>query len=154
MADEPNWLEAEKQCAWRHYLRGARALEDALDASLLKHGMSLAEYEVLSMLSEAPEGRLRMGALAERVVQSRSRITHTATRLAKRGWVQREQCANDARGIELVLTPIGLAELQKAAEVHVADVRRFMVDVMPDEQFLQLGDGMRRVHEAVDSQSH
>lgn len=114
--------------------------------------MSLAEYEVLSMLSEAEGGRLRMGALAELVVQSRSRITHTATRLEKRGWVRREPCENDARGIELVLTPVGLAELRKVAVVHVTDVRRFMVDAMPAEQFQALGDGMRRVYEAVEEQ--
>lgn len=151
MLEDTRWLSPSEQRAWRHYLRGARALEEALDDSLLKHGMSLAEYEVLSMLSEAPHGRLRMGALAEMVVQSRSRITHTATRLEKRGWVCREPCESDARGIELVLTTGGLDAIREASRVHVEDVRRFLIDAMSAEQFASLGDAMRRVNEAVDN---
>ena len=69
------WLTAEEQHAWRAYLRGSRLLECALDRDLSEHGSQLSEYEVLSMLSEAPEGRLRMSALADLVIQSRSR-TH------------------------------------------------------------------------------
>ena len=150
MSDEIRWLTSNEQRAWRHYLRGARALEEALDASLLKHGMSLAEYEILSMLSEAEGQRLRMGALAELVVQSRSRMTHTANRLQRRGWVVRQPCSDDARGIELLLTEQGMDEVRRASRVHVEDVRRFMVDAMPAEQFEMLGDGMRRVTESVE----
>ena len=61
------------------------------------------------MLSEAPDRRLRMSALADLVVQSRSRLTHTAARLERRGWVARESPASaTAAGVELVLTDEGL----------------------------------------------
>ncbi len=70
-------------------------------------GLQLSEYEIISMLSESPNHRLRMSELAAMVVQSRSRLTHTAKRLEDRGWVTREQCADDKRGVELVLTPAG-----------------------------------------------
>ena len=86
---EPAWLDAGQQRAWRAYLRGSRLLETSLDRDLLRHGVQLSEYEIISMLSEQPDRRLRMSALADMVVQSRSRLTHTASRLEKRGWVQR-----------------------------------------------------------------
>lgn len=149
--DETAWLSESEQVAWRHYLRGARALETALDRELLAHGMSLAEYEILSMLSEADGRRLRMSALAAIVVQSRSRLTHTANRLEGRGWVVRQPCVDDSRGVELVLTDDGLEALHEAAKVHVASVRAYMVDTIPAKQFASLGDAMRRVTEAIEA---
>ena len=149
MTNDTRWLDEDEQSAWRHYLRASRALSLALDRELLDHGMSLAEYEILSMLSEADGRRLRMGALADLVVQSRSRITHTATRLQRRGWVERESCSSDSRGVELVLTDGGYEALLQAAPVHVESVRRHFVDTMPREQLEVVGDGMRRVHEEM-----
>lgn len=151
MSTETHWLNSDEQAAWRHYLRASRALEMALDRELVNHGMSLAEYEILSMLSEAEGRRLRMSALATLVVQSRSRITHTATRLQRRGWVERQACLSDSRGVELVLTEGGLQALLLAAPLHVEGVRRHLVDAMPPEQFQVVGDAMRRVHESIDT---
>jgi len=89
------------------------------DRDLQAQGLQLSEYEIISMLSEQPDRRLRMSEIAELVVQSRSRLTHTAGRLEKRGWVRREACASDRRGIELVLTDAGYAEIQQMAPTHV-----------------------------------
>ena len=83
--EEPRWLSDSEQDHWRAYLRGSRYLEEALDRDLQTHGLQLTEYEILSMLSESEGGRLRMSELADLVVQSRSRLTHTAARLEKRG---------------------------------------------------------------------
>ena len=66
------------------YLRASRLLEAVLDHDLQAHGLQLSEYEIISMLSEQPDRRLRMSEIAELVVQSRSRLTHTAGRLEKR----------------------------------------------------------------------
>lgn len=139
------WLTDAEQQSWRNYLRGARALEVALDGDLQKLGLSLAEYELLSMLSEAPGHAMRMSELAAMIVQSRSRVTHTATRLAGRGWVVREPCADDRRGIRLVLTDQGRAAVERAAHEHVAGVREHLISQMSPEQFQSLGDAMGAV---------
>lgn len=78
---EPRWLSDTEQRAWRDYLWARRELDVALERDLQPHEISLAEYELISMLSEAPEGCLRMSALADLIIQSRSRVTHTASRL-------------------------------------------------------------------------
>ncbi|SRR5580765_3265646 len=147
---EPRWLTESEQDAWRSYLRASRALEVSLDRDLQSHGVGLSEYELLSMLSEAPGGRLRMSTLADLVIQSRSRVTHTASRLEKRGWVTRESCLEDRRGVELVLTPAGRQEVVAMAHVHVESVRRHLVDVMPPAQFAALGEAMALVRAAQD----
>ncbi|MCK0113680.1 MarR family transcriptional regulator [Ornithinimicrobium sp. F0845] len=146
--DEVRWLSPDEQAAWRAYLRGTRLVATALDEGLTRHGTRLTEYEILSMLSEAPGGRLRMSALAQLVVQSRSRLTHTATRLERLGWVQRRAVREDRRGVELSLTPAGREVLERLAQVHVADVRRILLDRLTPEEFAALGRAMARVVEA------
>ena len=101
------WLSEEEQVSWRAYLRANRELDVALDHDLQVAGISLSEYELLSMLSEAPMGQLRMSALAALIVQSRSRVTHTAARLERRGWVKRTPAPDDGRGVLLRLTDDG-----------------------------------------------
>lgn len=145
------WLTDEEQVAWRNYLRGSRLLEVALDRDLRRHGIGLAEYELISMLSEAPDGRTRMSALADLVVQSRSRVTHTATRLQSRGWVRREACLDDRRGVELVLTAEGKEAVQQMAPQHLDSVRAHLVDVLEPAEFAALGRAMGQVRDEVRS---
>lgn len=147
---EPQWLTTEEQQAWRAYLRGSRMLEAALDHDLQSHGVQLSEYEIISMLSEAPGRRLRMSGLADLVVQSRSRLTHTAARLERRGWVRRESCLEDRRGVELVLTDEGWTAVQDMARVHVDSVRRHLVDTMPPELFASLGAAMEAIASGIE----
>ncbi|MEO8827262.1 MarR family transcriptional regulator [Lapillicoccus sp.] len=142
------WLTDSEQTSWRAYLRGSRLLEEALDRDLQRQGLQLSEYEILSMLSETPGHRLRMSEIADLVVQSRSRLTHTASRLEKRGWVERQACLADRRGVELVLTCEGYTRLAEVAAVHAEGVRRLLVDVMPPAQFAALGAAMELVRDA------
>jgi DNA-binding MarR family transcriptional regulator len=146
---EPAWLDGDQQRAWRAYLRGSRLLETSLDRDLLRHGVQLSEYEIISMLSEQPDRRLRMSALADMVVQSRSRLTHTASRLEKRGWVQREACAGDRRGVELVLTDEGARAITAMARVHVSSVREHLLSHLGRSQFLALGEAMTAIAEGI-----
>lgn len=141
------WLSDAEQQAWRSYLRGTRLLWVSLDEALIEHGIRLSEYEILSMLSEAPGGRLRMSALAELVVQSRSRLTHTAKRLERSGWVRRRAVREDRRGVELTLTPEGRARLELMAQVHITSVRESLLDLLTPEEFIALGRAMSRVRE-------
>jgi DNA-binding MarR family transcriptional regulator len=148
---QPQWLDAEEQHAWRQYLRATRLLEAALDHDLQTQGLQLSEYEIISMLSEQPDRRLRMSQMAELVVQSRSRLTHTAGRLEKRGWVHREACLGDRRGVELVLTDAGHAEINRMAAAHVRSVRRNLVDHLSREDFLALGRAMEDISRGIRS---
>jgi DNA-binding MarR family transcriptional regulator len=148
-SEEPRWLSDSEQDHWRAYLRGSRYLEEALDRDLQTHGLQLTEYEILSMLSESEGGRLRMSELADLVVQSRSRLTHTAARLEKRGWVERQSCLSDRRGVELVLTDDGWERLNTMAKAHVESVRRHLLDVMAPGEFAALGVAMGKVRDAA-----
>ena len=140
------WLESHQQRSWRAFLVGTTLLMDRLDRDLREqHRISLPEYEILVRLAEADGNRLRMAMLADSVSHSRSRVTHTVTRMEKAGLVARDACASDGRGVEAVLTEQGRAALEDAAPTHVAGVRRFLVDLVDDEDFEAVG----RVFDAV-----
>lgn len=138
-AGEPRWLSAEEQRVWRTYLLGNARLLERLDADLREYGLDLPEYEILVILEEAPDRRLRMSKLADAVHQSRSRLTHTVARMEKQGLVARTTCPDDRRGVWAELTATGLQTLQTAAPGHVAAVRRYFVEAVGTEDYQAVG---------------
>lgn len=125
----PRWLSAEDQAVWRHYLRATMEVREALERDLMEgYGLSLNEYEVMVVLSESPDHTVRMSALAGDLVNSRSRLTHTVTRMEKRGLVARSACPDDGRGVNCHLTDAGYALLEAAAPLHVESVRSQIFD--------------------------
>lgn len=143
--DTTRWLDAEEQQAWRAILRSSHLMRLTMEEALDADGVSLGEYELLSMVSEAPGARMRMSALAELVVQSRSRVSHAATRLERRGWVRRDRSTTDGRGVVLVLTEEGLRAVRELAPVHVESVRQALLDHVTREELLTYGELMARV---------
>ena len=135
----PRWLDTEQQRIWRTYLLGSARLAQRLDADLREFGLDLGEYEILVALSEAPERRVRMSDLAEAVHQSRSRLTHTVSRMENAGLVERSSCPTDRRGVWAHLTSDGMALLESAAPSHVEAVRRNFVEAMAEEDYAALG---------------
>ncbi len=134
------WLDAAQQRAWRAYLVGTTLLMDRLDRDLRdQHNLSLAEYEILVRLSEAPERRLRMAVLADSLSHSRSRVTHTVSRLERAALVDRVACVSDGRGVEARLTDRGFSLLEEAAITHVRGVREYVVDLADDDDFAAMG---------------
>jgi len=128
---ETRWLDDTEQRTWRTLLRHQVYVLDRLDSEMAAgFGISLADYEILVQLSEAPEQRLRMAELADGALVSRSRLTHRVDALVAAGMVKRQPCPTDRRGTYAVLTGEGQALLDRAAPVHVESVRRFVIDPM------------------------
>ena len=99
------WLDRQQQRSWRAFLVGTTLLMDRLDRDLREqHRLSLPEYEILVRLAEADGHRMRMAMLADSVSHSRSRVTHTVSRMERAGLVVRDSCISDGRGVEAVLT--------------------------------------------------
>lgn len=124
---------------------GTTLLFDRLDDDLRREfDISLTEYEILVRLSEQ-DGRMRMAVLADALAHSRSRVTHTVSRMERAGLVRRTSSPEDGRGIICGLTDDGRALLERAAHVHVAGVRDHLVDLVGDEDFAALGRVMNAV---------
>lgn len=129
------WLSDSEQHLWRSWLSVARRMDSALARDLQRDtGLSMADYEVLVNLSEAPEHKMRMALLADRLTWDRSRLSHQITRMMNRGLLGKETCNSDGRGAFVVLTEQGLSTIRDAAPSHVSSVRRLMFDVLSDGQ--------------------
>jgi DNA-binding MarR family transcriptional regulator len=142
------WLSEDQQRVWRAWLLGTSVLNERLDAQLREHDLDLAEYEILVTLSESADRQLRMAELADAVHQSRSRLTHTVTRMEKRGLIERTTCPVDRRGVWANLTDAGQQLLTEAAPSHVECVRRNFVDAVDPDDYAALGRAMRAILEA------
>jgi DNA-binding MarR family transcriptional regulator len=101
-------------------------------------GLSETDYDVLSTLSEKPDGRWRARDLAAQLLWSTSRLAHHVGRMEQRGLVARQPCADDARGALISLTETGRATLDEAAAPHVASVRRHMIDLLTADEIAAL----------------
>ena len=133
------WLTEEEQQAWRGLLRMTSQLNARMNRQLLQdYGVSLTDYEVLVVLSEAPEGRLRVFEVADALAWEQSRVSHQLARMQRRGLVAREGCASDARGAFAVLTEAGRAAIERAAPAHVETVRQLIFDGLTHDQLTAL----------------
>lgn len=146
MTEEPRWLTDREQRAWQAYRRMFLLLNAQIARDLGQDsGLSEPDYDVLSTLGAAPGHRRRISELADRMLWSRSRLSHHLTRMEQRGLVTREECATDGRGAEVVLTPLGQRTIEAAAVPHVASVRRHFADRLTPEQI----DAFSAIGEAV-----
>src|SRR5215471_10045924 len=113
-----------------------RALDEALTAA---HGISVKEFDVLITLFNAPDGRLRMTELAERVVLSASGVTHLVTRLERDGLVQRIVDERDRRSFFALLTPAGRRRLRDSRRTHNEVIRERLTRRLTPNQLKTLG---------------
>ena len=140
------WLTEEEQRAWRGLLRMTSQLNARMNRQLLQeYGISLADYEVLVALSEAPEGQLRVFEVADALTWEQSRVSHQLARMQRRGLIAREGCATDARGAFAVLTTAGRAAIERAAPAHAEQVRQLVFDELGYEQVSALTEITTRV---------
>ena len=142
---EPNWLNPTEMAAWRRYIVASRCLLDALDADLNQHDLSMADYEILAQLSDAPDRRMRMAELAEISMMSRSRLSHRMKVMEDAGWVRREACPTDKRGFFAVMTAKGWKAIVAAAPDHVASVRTRFVDKLSKSDQIAIAEIFEKV---------
>ena len=106
------WRELESEHA-----RVREALEHALQRD---HRLSLTEYEVLRRLGESPEGKRRIQELAEEIHLSQSALSRLVHRLEDDGFVCRNVCDHDRRGVFACVTDAGRKAQADAQPTHVS----------------------------------
>lgn len=147
---EVPWLNDREMQVWRRWLRVETELPAALGREMHRDsGLSLQDFETLVRLSEAPDHRLRISALAEQMHWERSRLSHHLRRMSSRGLVAKQDCEEDGRGSFVALTEQGRAALDAAAPGHVRSVRALFLDGMSEEELDLLGGFLERVLERV-----
>lgn len=129
MTEEVRWLTPKEREAWLSTATLMVSLPGALDAQLQADaGLSFFEYMVLAVLSEQPDRTLQMSEIAAFASGSLSRLSHTAKRLEKHGYLTRTQVPGAGRRTNATLTEAGYAKVLESAPGHVTEVRRLLID--------------------------
>lgn len=130
---------------WTRFLDAGRLVERMLARHLATdHDMSHGEYEILVRVDGAG-GSMRLRTLADQVVSSRSKLTHTIDKLCARGWIERRRVAEDGRGVEAIITGAGSVALGAAAIGHAELIREHLLGVWSAREAQTIGRAMDRV---------
>jgi len=136
-------LSGAEEAAMRAFGRMIVVLPRRLDADLEREQrMSLSEYTVLRVLSEASDQRMRMSELAAACDMSLSGMTRIVAKHESLGYLKRVPCPSDARGLNAVLTEAGLARLQEAWPTHLASARRHFFDHLGEIDLCKLATAL------------
>lgn len=128
-SDDPRWLDADQLTAWKKFVAVVELLPGVLDSQLQRDaGLTHFDYFTLAMLSEAQNRTLRMTELAAITNSTLARLSHVASRLEKRGYLERMPCPEDRRATNARLTDAGWAKVVATAPGHVSTVRDQVID--------------------------
>ena len=135
--------------AWASLLQVHAALVPALDREVqLAAGLPLAWYDVLLELNAAPDRRLRMTDLGERVVLSRTRVSRIVDELVDQGLVGREDNPDDRRSAYALITAEGRRRLRAAAPIYLEGIGRHFTRHMTKSEAVGLKGALEKVLKA------
>lgn len=136
--------------AWRSFLTAHARVTEVLERELQQErGLALTWYDVLVQLTEAPERRLRMHELANRVLLSRAGLTRLVDRMTAAGLVERVPCPDDRRGTFVSLTAAGRQANLDAAPTHLAGIREHFTRHLTDAELATMQKAFGRVLAAM-----
>lgn len=148
---ETRWLSADERAAWLALLSTTTLLPGALEGPLQQAAkLSLFEYNVLAMLSEAEAATLPMSELAARTSASLSRLSHVVRKLQGRRYVERSVHVEDARVTVVTITGAGLELIQELAPMHVESVRAIIFDQLDATDVADLARIGRKLVQGLD----
>ena len=136
--------------AWLALLDAHRRLTSRLEADLERsHGLSLAEYEVLCRLEDAPGQRLRLHELTAHTRMTKSGVSRLVDRMQSSGLLRTERCPSDRRGAFAVLTADGSAVFARAASIHLRGIQDHFGRHLGDDEAAAVRAALERVRDAL-----
>jgi DNA-binding MarR family transcriptional regulator len=131
--------------AWRGIVLNVRNVLQDIEGDLGGFGIDGGDYQLLAMLSEAPDRRVKLCDLASTLRLSRGGLTRRLQGVLKKGLVRRVRNESDGRSAYAELTPKGWSLLKRAAPTHVASVRERMIDRLSKEELSNLASAFEKL---------
>ena len=139
------WLNNDEMLAWRSFIETSGDLMRAIERDLAPFGLDRGDYQLLAMLSEADEGRLRLCDLADTLRLTPSGLTRRMEGVVKKKLVGKSRSTDDRRVTYAHITPKGLDLLKKAAPHHLRSVRSLMIDHLTPSEIKALGSAFTKI---------
>lgn len=139
------WLDSDEMKAWRSYITTSVDLMKALEADVSPYGITMGDYQLLAMISKAPDSRLRLCDLADQLRLTRGGLTRRMDGVLSQGLVRRVQDDRDRRVAFAELTAKGWTLLKKIAPIHLVSVRRLMIDHLSRAEIKAIGSAFGKI---------
>jgi DNA-binding MarR family transcriptional regulator len=139
------WLNEAEMKAWLGFVTHASDLLRAIERDLEPFGVDGGDYQLLAMLSDVPNHRMKMCDLADTLRLSRGGLTRRMEGVVAAKFVERVRDEVDGRAVFAELTSKGYAFLKKIAPHHVKSVRGQMIDLLSDSEIKALGSGFAKI---------
>lgn len=111
------------------------------------HGISAAQFNVLNLLSDQPDG-LRACDLTDALVVDPSSVTYLLDRMEDLGWVKRADDKEDRRAWRILLTPAG-REMHKRVEPLYLDALERTLEGVDSRRITQMADALLEIQVAA-----
>ena len=116
-------------------LGAANRLEFILGRALERDaGISHSLFELLLVVGRAGTAGVAVRDIAQARVLTSGGATRLVQRASEQGLIQRRTSADDARVQIIQLTAEGEELLIRASELHVRNIERYLIDVLPPDQ--------------------
>jgi len=148
------WLNPAEMAAWRTYIETSGDLLRAIEKDLAPFGLDRGDYQLLAMLSEAPDQRLRMCDLADSLRLTRSGLTRRMDGVLKKKLVARIQSEEDGRAAYASLTSKGFELLKQVAPEHLESVRRLMIDLLSPAEIKAIATAFGKISKNLAEQQN
>ena len=142
---QPKWLTPAEMLAWRGFITTSTDLVNLIAKDLAPYGLDGGDYQLLAMLSEAPDQKLKMCDLAERLRLSRSGLTRRIDGVLKAKYVSQVRDNQDGRVVFAHLTKKGFDLIKKVAPHHLESVRSRMIDLLSPAEIRAFGSGFKKI---------
>ena len=137
---------------WRSLMRLNAALPRLLEEDLTRGAnLTLSEFAILLVLTEASRGGRRMNDLAAASGLSPSRATRVVAELERRGLVEKSRSEDDARGNVAVVTPAGRRASRSAYPLQVNRAREILFDHLEPADVAVMGEALSQFLRRVSS---
>ncbi len=146
---QPKWLTPAEMLAWRGFITTSTDLVNLIAKDLAPYGLDGGDYQLLAMLSEAPDQKLKMCDLAERLRLSRSGLTRRIDGVLKAKYVSQVRDDQDGRVVFAHLTKKGFDLIKKVAPHHLESVRSRMIDLLSPAEIRAFGRGFEKIAKTV-----
>src|SRR6476659_3583836 len=135
-ASAPPQLDRKQDTALKLLVVMARAFNAVTEyvgrEDMEQHGITQTEFAILEVLDH--KGPLLLGEVQRKILVTSGGITYLVDRLVEKGFVKREECAEDRRARYVVLTPAGTALIRKIFPQHTTAVERALSGLTLAEQ--------------------
>jgi DNA-binding MarR family transcriptional regulator len=108
--------------AWEALFRAQVSVMRHLSAEFPTGEISLNEYDVLFNLSRQSGKQLRMKDLNRHLLLTQPSVSRLVDRLTTRGLLAKSHDQDDARGVNVTLTPAGFELFRRVARSHIDSI--------------------------------